>query len=269
MLDAEYCLALWCFEQSAETWEQTRPPKVLGVASWPKAYEVFFPSCGDKRGLQTFLWSFEPDGATLLRGLAGRKVLSHARRVVLEKWRGKSFAEVWNAIREPCGLQHLPSLPVPNELALPPDAGADRPPAAADNRAWTLRLIAQRRGQSGFREALLDRFCRRCVVTGCDLVDALEAAHIKEYRNDPGDNDPDNGLLLRADMHTLFDLDLVGVDPDTLRIMWHPRVRTSTHYGPLARQSVTVPTPHGQRPRAEALRERYARFAAAGGLADD
>ena len=53
------------------------------------------------------------------------------------------------------------------------------------------------------------------MVSRCDLPDVVEAAHIWPYRGQ-NDNHPDNGLLLRADLHTLFDLDLLGVHPDTL-----------------------------------------------------
>jgi len=51
----------------------------------------------------------------------------------------------------------------------------------------------------------------------------LEAAHIKPYRGKT-DSHLENGLLLRADLHTLFDLNLIGVEPDTLTVRVHPWV---------------------------------------------
>jgi len=52
-------------------------------------------------------------------------------------------------------------------------------------------------------------------VSGCTLMEIVEAAHIKPHAEQP-DDDPANGLLLRADLHTLFDLHLIGIEPDTL-----------------------------------------------------
>lgn len=51
----------------------------------------------------------------------------------------------------------------------------------------------------------------------------MEAAHIRPYRGKK-DNHPSNGLLLRADIHTLFDLNLVAIDPETLKIQFHHKV---------------------------------------------
>ena len=64
-----------------------------------------------------------------------------------------------------------------------------------------------------FETRLLSQFNRQCPVTGCKIVDVLEAAHIHPYRGED-DNHPSNGLILRCDIHTLFDLDLLGIDPE-------------------------------------------------------
>lgn len=81
--------------------------------------------------------------------------------------------------------------------------------------------IKARRGQQRFRDSLLALYGNRCVVSGCELVDVLEAAHIYPYRS-PHDNHPSNGLLLRCDLHTLFDLDLMGIEPASLCVRLHP-----------------------------------------------
>ena len=78
-------------------------------------------------------------------------------------------------------------------------------PSFSDNRARVLRAIKERRGQASFRKKLIRRYGGKCVVSACDLRDVLEAAHIWPYRG-TNDNHPSNGLLLRADLHTLFDL---------------------------------------------------------------
>lgn len=81
-----------------------------------------------------------------------------------------------------------------------------------DQRKIVDRQIKQRRGQKKFRDMLLNSN-PVCAVTGCELVDILEAAHIDAYRND-SHNDISNGLLLRSDIHTLFDLNLCAIHPE-------------------------------------------------------
>ncbi|MDE5450970.1 HNH endonuclease signature motif containing protein, partial [Elizabethkingia meningoseptica] len=57
-----------------------------------------------------------------------------------------------------------------------------------------------------------------CVITGCKIIDILEAAHINPYRGDH-DHHTSNGLLLRADIHTLFDLNLLFINPENFKIV--------------------------------------------------
>ena len=84
-------------------------------------------------------------------------------------------------------------------------------------RVW--QHIVQRRGQRPFRNALMQSYGQICQVTAFSGVEALEAAHIVPYSaSGEQANDPSNGLLLRADIHTLFDLALLKVDPDALRV---------------------------------------------------
>lgn len=81
-----------------------------------------------------------------------------------------------------------------------------------DEREISLKSIRLRRGQQDFRRKLLERYNNTCVITNCKIVDILEAAHINPYRGN-NDNHISNGLLLRADIHTLFDLDLIRINP--------------------------------------------------------
>ncbi|MFY1831493.1 HNH endonuclease [Myxococcus fulvus] len=106
--------------------------------------------------------------------------------------------------------------------ALPAEAGYA--PSFSDERERVQREIRARRGQSAFREQLRARFNDTCVVTGCGLVDLLEAAHILPYRG-VNDHHLSNGLLLRADIHTLFDLDFLGIEPGTLKVHLHRRAQ--------------------------------------------
>lgn len=86
-----------------------------------------------------------------------------------------------------------------------------------DGRERVAREIAIRRGQAVFRQQLLNAYgC--CAMSGSTVIETLEAAHIVPYQG-PGTNHPSNGLLLRADLHTLFDLGLLAVDPYALTVL--------------------------------------------------
>lgn len=74
-----------------------------------------------------------------------------------------------------------------------------------------LRL--PRLGQGGFRSMVIDAYSRRCAVTGERTLPALEAAHIVPYSQTRG-HDVRNGVLLRADLHRLFDDGYVTINPD-------------------------------------------------------
>jgi|GEM_PF-2173686 hypothetical protein len=70
--------------------------------------------------------------------------------------------------------------------------------------------ISRRRGQAAFRKALLDKYSK-CLVTGSECEYVLEAAHIVPHV-EKTNYSADNGLLLRADIHTLYDLNKIGID---------------------------------------------------------
>ena len=91
------------------------------------------------------------------------------------------------------------------------------PASIEDARRRTARTIVQRRGQRAFRESLMEAYSGRCAVTGCPAAEVLEAAHIFPYMG-PATNDVTNGILLRSDVHLLFDLGLVEFEPPTFKI---------------------------------------------------
>ena len=84
-------------------------------------------------------------------------------------------------------------------------------------------LVRPRLGQGAFRVMVTDAYERRCVITGERTLPVLEAAHIKPYRL-VGAHDVSNGLLLRSDLHTLFDRGYLTVRPD-LKVAVSPRIR--------------------------------------------
>jgi len=76
---------------------------------------------------------------------------------------------------------------------------------AEELKKYGAAYVANNRlGQSGFRAAVTDAYHRRCAFTGEKTLPALQASHIKPYA-ESGPHQVNNGLLLRADLHQLFD----------------------------------------------------------------
>lgn len=75
------------------------------------------------------------------------------------------------------------------------------------------RIIRPRLGQGAFRSEVVDAYGRRCAVTRERTLPALDAAHIRPY-SEGGEHEISNGLLLRRDIHSLFDRGYVTVTPD-------------------------------------------------------
>jgi|SRR5271170_618557 len=90
-----------------------------------------------------------------------------------------------------------------------PQAGASDVP---HERWGEPSLFRPRLGQGAFRVVVTDNYARRCAVTGERTLPALDAAHIRPYA-DHGEHEPSNGLLLRRDIHSLFDRGYVTVTP--------------------------------------------------------
>lgn len=80
-------------------------------------------------------------------------------------------------------------------------------------RCGKPHLVETRLGQGAFRILVNDNYERRCAVTRERTLPAPEAAHIRPY-GDGGSHEAANGLLLRPDIHSLFDAGYVTVTPD-------------------------------------------------------
>ncbi|HEX6784992.1 MAG TPA: HNH endonuclease signature motif containing protein, partial [Sphingomicrobium sp.] len=68
----------------------------------------------------------------------------------------------------------------------------------------------------------------RCAITGCAVVDVLEAAHVTPYLGSLT-NHVSNGLLLRTDLHTLFDCGLLVIEPKTRTVVIAEALKTSSY----------------------------------------
>lgn len=172
--------------------------------------------------------------------------------LIAESPRLAPIARALTAVRR----SHVPYVTA-DEGDTEPEPGTPYEPTGVDTRETVMRQVRARRGQAKFRQKLREAYGDVCVVTGCTLVDLLEAAHISPYRG-AEDNHAENGLLLRADVHTLFDLDLLGIEPETLTVHLHPEVRVAG-YAALEGQLLRVGT---ERPSRAALEFRWAAFQA-------
>jgi putative restriction endonuclease len=86
------------------------------------------------------------------------------------------------------------------------------------------RLVAPRLGQGSFRVLITDAYRSRCAMTSERTLPVLEAAHIRPYAAG-GEHALSNGLLLRSDLHKLFDLGYLTVDPKDLAINVSQKIR--------------------------------------------
>ena len=82
-----------------------------------------------------------------------------------------------------------------------------------DAQKRVLISIARRRGQPAFRRKLLVVYKSKCAITQTSFPEVLEAAHIIPYWNNRA-NHVTNGILLRSDIHTLFDRGLIAITND-------------------------------------------------------
>lgn len=109
-----------------------------------------------------------------------------------------------------------------------------------------LQSVIQRRGQSEFRNKLMVAYDGRCAISGWEGDAALEAAHIVPYAKS-GQTDAKNGLLLRADLHTLFDQGLITIDPIDCTIHVSVPLR-KTEYGEFDCKLLRLPPEENTRP---------------------
>jgi hypothetical protein len=134
------------------------------------------------------------------------------------------------------------------------EQGAFDPRGIKDARTRILSAVVRRQGQPAFRKRLLTAYNRRCAITGCSVESVLEAAHIVPYKGEIT-NHPGNGLLLRADFHTLFDLRLVAINEVTMRLLVSPKLN-GTGYENYRGKKLRIPKDESSRPSREAL-ERH------------
>ncbi|MEM5501435.1 HNH endonuclease signature motif containing protein [Ahrensia kielensis] len=86
--------------------------------------------------------------------------------------------------------------------------------------------IRRRENQSAFRTSLFSHYGGVCCVTGCDASKALDAAHIQAWSVEEN-SELKNGLILRADIHRLFDSGRLSIHPETHAVHMHKSLENS------------------------------------------
>lgn len=116
-------------------------------------------------------------------------------------------------------------------------------------------LVRPRLGQGTFRALVTDTYQRRCAVSGEKALPTLDAAHIRSVKSG-GRHQVQNGLLLRSDIHRLFDAGYVTVTPDyRFRVskLLKEEFDNGEPYYPFADREIWLPRPPEDRPEREYL----------------
>lgn len=119
---------------------------------------------------------------------------------------------------------------------------ADLPDDAPSGTA--LRRVLVRQGQQEFRRRIFRLYGGRCFITGCEIASLLDAAHIVPFSKSKS-NTISNGILLRTDIHTLFDLHLIRIIPTipsgTVRLALAESVLSDPAYASLNDEEFSLP----------------------------
>jgi putative restriction endonuclease len=119
------------------------------------------------------------------------------------------------------------------------------------------RLVPRRLGQRAFQGVVLAAYKYRCAITGDKIRPVLQAAHIRPLPSG-GEHRLDNGLLLRSDVHTLFDRGYLAVDSEH-RLFVSPRLREEFGNGDefyaraASREPIAIPARRVDQPNKEFL----------------
>lgn len=121
---------------------------------------------------------------------------------------------LWNEVK----MRLTAITPVPDESTIAASAKWGKP-----------QVVLPRLGQGAFRVLVADAYKRTCAISGSHILHILDAAHIRPY-SDGGTHSPTNGLLLRQDIHTLFDRGYLTITPE-YRLEVSKRIREEFNNG--------------------------------------
>ena len=129
-----------------------------------------------------------------------------------------------------------------------------------DDKLRAYTRIVRRQRQDKFRDAVLAAYDGRCAVCDTGVYEVLQAAHIDDFRGRQSQI-VQNGILLRADIHLLYDANLIGIEPGSHRIVL-PRNAELGAYERLEGAQIRLPREASLRPDDELLEMHFKRFRA-------
>jgi putative restriction endonuclease len=136
-------------------------------------------------------------------------------------------------------------IPVPDESVL-----------VAAQKFGNPQIKLPRLGQGAFRIIVADSYHRQCALSSSHILHILDAAHIRPYTTEGGTHSPTNGILLRQDIHTLFDRGYITVTPD-YRVEVSKRIKeefnNGVEYYAMQGKQIHLPLLEQLRPSQESL----------------
>ncbi len=154
--------------------------------------------------------------------------------------------ELWNEVEQRLRLQPLEKLHEETAtLAAIESHGLGKP-----------QIVLPRLGQGSFRIVITDAYERRCALSGERTLPVLDAAHIKPYAILQR-HEVSNGILMRSDLHRLFDEGYITIDPLDRRIQVSRRIReefdNGKEYYKLHGERIREPAQANYRPHSDNL----------------
>lgn len=127
---------------------------------------------------------------------------------------------------------------------------------ANDAQESSYHYALSRPAQQLFRKFLLEKYGNKCAISGCEVASALEAAHISQFSVSKS-NAMENGIILRADLHKLFDFGHLAINPDEMKVYFSLEcINSYADYS-----GITIVLPEGG-PTPSTFRERWTSFIA-------
>lgn len=124
-----------------------------------------------------------------------------------------------------------------------------------------LKLEAIRKAQGRLKSQLLSAYRGACCISGCTVRQALDAAHLDAAGYESREH-PRNAILLRADLHRLFDVNMLGIDPATRKVRVGTEAMKDKIFASLDGREVCLPSGDWVRyaPDPAALQRKWRRF---------
>lgn len=190
-------------QATANEQKSVKSPDYAGLS----LYQIQNLSTDELRGA----WANRPESFASVEAAA--ETLAILRSLITTAPEKPSY---WRMMQHELILELEDSLPLEVQMS-GPAPGVELALMKVDRRSVRTQVSVIRPAQGNFRSALLGRYGGECCITGCKVDTLLEAAHIIPYMGDHSD-DVANGLLLRVDLHRLFDAHLVTINPTTFTV---------------------------------------------------